>query len=187
MTKQIHDLSNVDFNPRLKFDNLSGRRLVTSEAVSDLLQLEVCRGECARTKDNCVPGRPDSYPGGTGGQVEQDQVVEAPSRKDLIKLRAEVNATAAGIHIFHRRTTSGDIKASTISMEIPVPKFQFDNWFGSGHVISEVILSLLRCFPAATRANIPFNDTFEAVSDPPINAPGRLGGRGPSPARGPGG
>ena len=52
-----------------------------------------------------------------------------------------------------------------------MPKFKFNNWFGSSHVISEVILSLLRCFPAATRANIPFNDTSEAVSDPLIIAP----------------
>ena len=55
-------------NARLKFDNPSGRRFVTSEAASDLLPLKACRGN----KDNCVPGRSDSYPRGIGGQVEQD-------------------------------------------------------------------------------------------------------------------
>ena len=52
-----------------------------------------------------------------------------------------------------------------------MPKFKFDNLFGTSHVISEVILSLFHCFPAATWANILLNDTFEAASDPLVNTP----------------
>ena len=69
------------------------------------------------------------------------------------------------------RTQVWELLLHPLSVEIPVPKFKFDNWFGSSHIISEVILSLLHCFPATTRANIPFNDTLKAVSDPHINAP----------------
>ena len=100
--------------------------------------------------------------------MEDQVVVEDPPPKDLSELGAEVtwsavntfstqvNATAAGIHIFYRRATSGATKVSTISVEVPVTRFKFNNWFGCSRVISE--------------ATVSFDDTFEAVSDPPINA-----------------
>ena len=51
---------------------------------------------------------------------------------------AEINATAAGIHILHRRATSEDIKVSTISVNIPVTRFKLDTRFDCRPVISEV-------------------------------------------------
>ena len=50
---------------------------------------------------------------------EDQAQVEAALLKDLIDLGAEDNATAAGTHKAYRRTTSGAIKVSTSSANIP--------------------------------------------------------------------
>ena len=49
--------------------------------------------------------------------------MEAHLLKDLFELGVEDNGTAAGLHNFRKKATSGDINTPTIPVSIPVTRF----------------------------------------------------------------
>ena len=108
--------------------------------------------------------------------------MEAPL-KDLIELGVEVawpssdtfsiqdNATAAGIHNFYGRATSGAIMVSTTSVNIAVTRLKFDNLFGCRLVISEVDpTNRSKCHSSKARCQ---PEVYPAASSPLPRPPSR--------------
>ena len=121
---KLDNMFGCRFDSRVRFDNLVGCRLVTSEVnpTNTLAGLQE-QGPQQKAKatiptDNTSEAASDSLPLKVSGR-------ERATNKDLTELGAEVYVF--GIHISYRRARSGAVKFSTISVEVPVTRFRFNN------------------------------------------------------------